>query len=70
MSNQRQSSDKQQPQSGQNIQQGGQSREHSPGQQSQSGSGSNTPQQGGTSVGRDSQNQQNKPGQQQGSKNR
>ena len=69
MSNQRQSSDKQQPQSGQNIQQGGQGRNQTPGQQNQSGSGSNTPQQGSPSVGRPQDQQQDKSSQQ-GSKNR
>jgi hypothetical protein len=71
MSNQRQSSDKQQPQSGQNVQQGGQPSGQNPGQQNQSGTGSKTPQQGGgaPSADRDSQNQHGKSGQQ-GSKNR
>ena len=63
MSNQRQSSDKQQPQSGQNVQQGGQKPAQNPGQQNQSGTGSKTPQQGGApSVERDS-NQHDKSGQ-------
>ncbi|MFT7776203.1 hypothetical protein [Roseateles sp.] len=67
MSNQRQSSNKQQPGGQQNIQQGGHSRDPSPGQQGQSGPGRDTPQQGGTSAGRDNPSPQTG---QQGSKPR
>lgn len=69
MPNQRQSNDKQQPQSGENIQQGGYDRDDSPGQQQQSG-GNRNPQQGGQSLGRDQDQQQGSKSGQQGSKNR
>jgi hypothetical protein len=72
MPNQRQSNDKQEPQSSENIQQGGQQRDQSPGQQEQSRSSRDSSQQqgGGQSLGRDQNQQQGGKSSQQGSKNR